>query len=406
MSCSSCTSWCDQCTNCDTCRTPIVPRPCPDPLMTCPLVVEWVWTTVDLQCCDWHEQYVVNATPQQDVIVTSDDGSIDIDYNAWTKTYDLSGCCEDKFVSVDATDTPAFLEDQIIDSTDLAIRIVNVAHPSDGTRVLRPLLDQSKITFPWTAQFKVSCARDYIVNMFQDSSTIDFVDVWCKYEARLKDCQFIKPSTKLWMSADTIIQADPWLDAENIDWNMNGTNFYNWYYDIFPDLSTFAWVNMESSGSIVIPKEWFRRVSMKWNFDYNRWVNACRFIIERYTAWGSDVLIDCKRWKADWYWLAEPASWDAITWVNPVEQLWQDGFAASEIFHLNQWDSLYVIGRIDTAVTNGTWVWSDWLIIWRYAGLSSGWLLWWTTLNPEAWFSFSVERVSQLSGDSRYNLAC
>lgn len=393
------------CDTCNTCTSTFSPRPCPDPLMTCPLVVPWDGIDVTLQCCEWHEQYLVSAEPNQDVVVVSTDNSVDIDYDPDTKTYDLSWCCEDKFVSVDATDTPAFLEDQIISSVDWAILIENVAHPTDWTRVLRPRLNQAAINFPWTAQFKVSCARDYIVNMFQDSSTIDFVDMWCKYEARIKDCQFIKPSAKVYLSADKVIQAPAWQDAMSI----NTWIFFNWFYDIDPSLWFVVWLaynQMIVGNALKIPQTWYRRVSLKWSYDYNRWVNAARFLVERFTLAWSQVLIDCKKGREDWYWLADLASWDGITWINPVEQLWQWDFSASEIFLLDATDELYALGRIDTAVVNWGWVWSDWLIIIRQAGISSWGLGWWTTLNPEAWFSMSIERVSQTNWDSRYNLTC
>jgi len=112
--CNNC--WCNTCEN----VIQLTPAcPCPDPTPATAITSTWGTITVT------HPWLI-----------------------AWFDTWNVEKeCCIDNKVSVDWTDTPAFLEAQLVDSPDDAITWSKITWP-DGTKVMQPVLDQSKLNIP------------------------------------------------------------------------------------------------------------------------------------------------------------------------------------------------------------------------------------------------------------------
>lgn len=381
-----CETCLNECCTCNTERTCSCPDFLGDWAITIDSTVEWEITI---------------SAPESNTITSSDD-TVGIDETVnpdGSVEYDLSITCCDRKVWACANDpVPSTLDDKLFVTAPLTRTISNCN--TDGRMTI------------WIDVGQIADEKVRVDGWCPDSVfLVDAIEagVWlrayvdnCKLVIEAEPTNFIKPMCKLMLSADSVVERTHNLvdDTEeqwffilpmDVEADNNGSGASDW---IVTDTDTIYWTQTKT---IKIVKDWFYRVSFKFNCDINYWIHALRWCVFSSMANKFLVLDDKDQWESQWYAISQNATVDAKTDITYAKQL---SFHSSDVAFFEADTEFSIWGRIDPNVTVGNGAWEDaWMIV-RRAWLVLWWLwgVWSTSENDEAWCTLTVEWVSDADG--------
>lgn len=378
------TCWCENC-NCNETRT-----------CTCPSFIGEGQVDIDTAT-----EWVVKIFAPENNTVVSSDSSVDITETTQTdgsKEYDLSVTCCDKKVGACATDPiPSTLDNKLFVSAPLTKTVSNCS--ADWRITI--WIDQSQLQ---DEKVKVdnTCSAVYLKDGIIWWNWIETSVDNCKVKIEINKNTFVKPFVKLMLSADAeVLKTHDLVENTENEWwfvlpvvdevNNNWLSATDWIK--VKTVSLPIWVTTKV---IEIQKDWFYRVSFKFNCDINYGVHALRWCVFSTMDWKKIILDDKDAWESYGYAISQSATVDAKTDIWYSKQL---SFWATDVTFLEEWTQLMLGGRLDPYVIYGNGSWKDWWIIVRKAWLD-GWVIQGgvVTTNAEAWCLISVEWVSDENG--------
>lgn len=349
---------------------------------------------------DTSTEGVVDIFAPENNTVSSDDGSVNITETTNSEgsvNYDLSVECCDKYVWACANDPlPSTLDNKLFVSSPLTKTVSNCN--TDGRVTIwinTALLADEKV------KAQANCPAWYLVDTIDAWEWIRTYISGCKLVIETEPTNFVKPMAKLSLSADAeVVRTHDLVDDTEHSWyfvlplsveyDNNGNSIANWISFI---TITKLWI---STKAIQINKDWFYRVSFKYNCDINYWVHALRWCVFSTDPAKVIVLDDKDQWESYWFAISQNATIDASTDIAYSKQL---SFHKSDITYLTAWTILFLWGRMDPYVINGNWAWKDWWIRVKRAWLAWWNIQWWGDIeNSEAWCTMLVERDTDING--------
>lgn len=362
---------------------------------TCPDIV-WAWQ-IDIST---ETEWQVEIFAPENSTVSSNDESVNIietSNSEGSTNYDLSVTCCDKKVWACANDPlPNTLDNKLFVSSPLTKTVSWCS--TDGRVTIwintSSIPDEKVKVESW-------CPSGYLIDAIEAWDWIRTYVQWCKLIIEAEPESFTKPMAKVYLSADAeILRTHALVSATE----------YNWYF-IIPVTETIDnnwnnisdWITFENKtmfGSttkwIKVNKDWFYKVSFKFNCDINYWVHALRWCVFS-TMNGKWIVLDDKdQWESYWYWISQNATIDAKDDIWYAKQL---SFTSNDITFLEAWTVLFLWGRLDPYVIHWSGSWKDGWISVKRAWLETWWgWSWLTTENSEAGCIMSVSRDTDANG--------
>lgn len=379
---------CDSC-NC-TCNTK---RTC-----SCPSITgSW---QIDI---DTSTEGVLDIFAPENSTVTSDDNSVVIEETLNSEgsiNYDLSvTCCDKKVWACSADPLPSTLDNKLFVDSPLTKTVSNCSTNGKITIWIDTnLLKDEKVKVTGS-----SCSSWYLDDIIEAWDWIRTYVNNCKLVVEADTYKFVKPFAKLMLWADAEILKTHWLiqNTQNQWWfilPMSVDDDNNW--DSLADrITTETQTIMGVSTKVIkINKDWYYRVSFKYNVDMNYWVHALRWCVWSSMTWKAIVLDDKDVWEAYWYAISQSATIDARTDIWYAKQA---SFQNTDVSYFDAGTTFVLCWRLDPYVINWNWAGKNWWIVVKRAWLDTWTIQWWiSTENSEAGCVMSVERVS----DENWNI--
>lgn len=347
-----------------------------------------------------------DATPE--TAITSTGNTIEVTHVGIVNGKDTwnveKECCIDNKVSVDWTDTPAFLEVQLINSPDSAITRQKVNWP-DGTKVMQPVLDQTKISKPDQKVAAANwCASWFLTETLttNDNTYFSWDTASCKTRLNVKKRQLLRFDCYVDKEEHIDLQADDvWFVAvpSTAMWynitsshtaNVGTQTVWTWYTFYVLTIPRTARYNIQMQWSVTsviahtlrhqictidgnilndIPlldsrTEWTRRQDQNSN-DLIDAQNELNKSVELKT---NTELAD-----ADWeeMWIAYTQRWQWFAWVRPLLlNAWTKLIFVTKYntknkntFRVNWSPSVTYTSNWADLSTNGKWAGTSWSVI-------------------------------------------
>lgn len=387
--------WCNNTDNCQDCWLW-----CSTPLNTCgwcdcPNIIGEYCTDVK----QWDGNNIIISTPCIEVVSTDSTVDITKTVTEWLVTFDLSKeCCPDRLAAVTACDTnPWYIYDKILVSSPLTKSLNGCNTMTIGLNVdAIPTKDEKVKVSVW-------CNSGYLSELVEWDWYVTVTQNGCKMRWWINTSKNKRPIALMRMNTDHQQFYDwnnGWAAALPNQWWYLPRNFTIYESNTTGDIPMES-INVSSYGGTQFPtnwlritKKWWYRISLMGSADINNCINACRFMIAKYSTWGSvsapQVILDSKYWAPSNLPLSETPTYSIDPNGNHLKQY---EFGGTKSFLLEEWDVIFAYGRMDTYVTTRT-TGNQGLVVWRHAWLSWGNLWWITTSLPVAWAEFEVEWIS------------
>ena len=279
-------------------------------------------------------------------------------------------CCADNKVSVDWSDTPAFLEVQLAPSPDNAITWQKVNWP-DWTKVMRPVLNQTKIV---DNNDKVAaaawCTAWYLTDTLKtnDNTYFGWDTSWCKTRLLTKPRQLFRAD--MYNYIEHSYDLDPqepgaflWIDSIYMDYDITNP-LYIWRQDLGTVVQEYL--------VITIPRTWWYQINMQWSYTCS-WIHTVRnqiCLINWNVLWAP--LLDSRE---EWSWRVDQnandvidtqqelnkdlsltihasiaaANWEELSISTAMRWHW---FWWSRTLLLNAWDKLAMVYKYNSIIKN------------------------------------------------------